>query len=69
MSSTPPTSLPAAAGTVTQIEIPEAVNVVATYPIAPVEGGDVVLAQAFIAYVLGPDGQATLEEFGFQPKS
>lgn len=59
-----------AAGTaedVTLIEIPEAVNVVAHYPIAPVAGGDQELARAFIAYVLGPQGQATLQAFGFDP--
>ncbi|MGH2560508.1 MAG: molybdate ABC transporter substrate-binding protein, partial [Thermomicrobiales bacterium] len=50
------------------IEIPEAVNVIAQYPIAPIAGGDTALARAFIAYLLGPDGQATLAEFGFQPK-
>jgi molybdate transport system substrate-binding protein len=50
------------------IEIAEAVNVVATYPIAPVAGGDADLAAGFIAYVLGPDGQATLQEFRFEPR-
>jgi molybdate transport system substrate-binding protein len=54
---------------VSTIEIPEAVNVIAGYPIAAVEGGDAALASAFIAYVLGPDGQATLTEFGFLPAS
>jgi molybdate transport system substrate-binding protein len=49
------------------IEVPDPVNVLATYPIAPVTGGDAALAAAFIAYVLGPDGQATLEAYGFQP--
>ena len=54
-------------GDVTLVEIPQPVNVVATYPIAPVVGGDEALAAAFIAYVLGPDGQATLQSFGFEP--
>lgn len=49
------------------IEIPGEVNVVATYPIAPVAEGDAALAAAFISYVLGPDGQATLAEYGFEP--
>lgn len=49
------------------IEIPAAVNVIATYPIAPVAGGNADLAAAFIAYVAGPEGQATLETFGFEP--
>ncbi len=52
---------------VLQIEIPADVNVIATYPIAPVEGSDASLADAFIDYILGPDGQATLAEFGFEP--
>lgn len=56
------------AGEVMLIEIPAAVNVIATYPIAPVEGGNTELAAAFIAYVLGPDGQAMLQQFGFEPK-
>ncbi len=55
------------AGDVQVIEIPEDVNVVATYPIAPVEGGDATLANAFIDYILGPDGQSTLAGFGFEP--
>ncbi len=54
-------------GGVTLIDIPDAVNVVASYPIAPVAGGDAELAAAFISYVLGPDGQAVLEDYGFQP--
>jgi molybdate transport system substrate-binding protein len=58
---------PDVAADVLQIEIPADVNVIATYPIAPVEGGDAALADAFIDYVLGPDGQATLVEFGFEP--
>ena len=55
------------AADVTLIEIPQPVNVIARYPIAPVAGGDESLAAAFIAYVLGPDGQATLASFGFEP--
>lgn len=50
------------------IGIPAAVNVIAQYPMAAVTGGDAPLAQAFIDYVLGPDGQATLQSFGFRPK-
>ncbi len=44
------------------------INVIAKYPIAPVKGGNADLAAAFIAYILGPDGQATLAKFGFEPK-
>lgn len=58
---------PSAARDVTQIAIPAAVNIVAKYPIAAVNGGNQELASAFIAYVLGPEGQATLKSFGFEP--
>jgi molybdate transport system substrate-binding protein len=58
----------AVAEEVTMIEIPAAINVVAKYPIAPVAGGNAELATAFIAYILGPEGQATLQQFGFEPK-
>jgi molybdate transport system substrate-binding protein len=60
---------PDVAGEVLVIEIPDAVNVIAEYPIAPVAEGDADLAAAFISYLLGPDGQATLQEFGFEPRS
>ncbi|HET8524765.1 MAG TPA: molybdate ABC transporter substrate-binding protein, partial [Thermomicrobiales bacterium] len=49
------------ANDVTVIEIPPAVNVIATYPVAAVKGGNTQLAQAFISYLLGPGGQATLK--------
>lgn len=54
-----------AADDVMLIEIPAAVNVIATYPVAPVAGGNTELANAFIAYLLGPDGQAVLAKHGF----
>lgn len=57
----------AAGDTVRLVEIPDPVNVLATYPIAGVTGGDPDLSAAFIAYLLGPEGQATLEAFGFTP--
>lgn len=54
------------AGTpLTVIEFPETLDTTAVYPIAPVTGGDSDLAAAFIAYVLGPNGQATLGDYGF----
>ncbi|MDP9363282.1 MAG: molybdate ABC transporter substrate-binding protein [Chloroflexota bacterium] len=49
------------------IEIPNARNVVAAYPIALVEGSDEALGSAFVSYLVSPAGQATLEEFGFEP--
>jgi molybdate transport system substrate-binding protein len=43
------------------------VNVIATYPIAVVNGSqEADLAQGFVEYVLG-DGQQTLAEYGFLP--
>ena len=59
---------PEVAGDVTLIEIPDAVNVIASYPIAAVEGGNADTATAFISYVLSPEGQATLASFGFQSR-
>lgn len=51
-----------------QIQIPADVNVVAEYPIAPLLGSaNSELANSFIAYVLSPDGQATLKKWGFTP--
>ncbi len=58
-----------AADAVQLIAIPDEVNIVATYPMAAVAGGDTALADAFIAYVLSPEGQATLAGFGFGPVS
>ncbi len=52
----------------TVIEIPAEVNAPAKFQIAAVKGGQAELAQAFIDYVLGPDGQATFQEFGYEPK-
>jgi molybdate transport system substrate-binding protein len=49
------------------IGIPEAINVIADYTIAPVAGGYAELAAAFIGYLLGPEGQATLVKHGFEP--
>jgi molybdate transport system substrate-binding protein len=49
------------------IEIPDEINVIATYPIAVVTGTEEAdLAQGFVDYVLG-DGQQTLAEYGFLP--
>lgn len=53
-----------------RITIPAEVNVTAEYPIAPlVESANPELADAFIAYVLSPAGQASLEKWGFTPVS
>ena len=56
----------AAGNDVTAVEIPEDVNVPATYPIAVVTGApDAALAGAFVSYVLSDAGQASLEAYGF----
>ncbi len=49
-----------------RLDIPEELNVIASYPIAPLshsENPD--LAQAFIGLVVSPQGQAILANFGF----
>jgi molybdate transport system substrate-binding protein len=53
-------------GSVTPIAIPDALNGIAVYPIAPVKGckhADV--AQQFVDYVASSDGQAVLVSYGF----
>lgn len=54
---------------VATVAVPDAVNRVATYPVAAVQGGDAALAAAFIAHLRSPEGQATLASFGFEPAS
>ncbi len=57
----------AAGNDVEAVEIPENLNVVATYPIAVVAGApNAELAASFVAYVTGPEGQATLTDYGFE---
>src|SRR5487761_652216 len=64
------TDVKAAGSKVTGVPIPDSVNVIATYPIVAVKGTkNSNLANAFIAYVLSADGQATLQSFGFLPAS
>jgi len=51
------------------ISISDGVNVIATYPIAVIDGsGHTPVAEAFVRFVTGP-GQATLKKFGFLPPS
>lgn len=48
------------------IDIPNELNVIAKYPIAPlVESANAELAQTFIDYVLSEEGQAILQKWGF----
>lgn len=51
-----------------QIAIPDALNTIASYPIAPIaDSPQPELAQSFIAFVLTPDGQQILAKYGFIP--
>lgn len=57
-----------AAQKVGTLDIPDALNTIAKYPIAPVaDGKNNDLAKAFIALVLSPEGQAILVKAGFIP--
>lgn len=59
---------PDIASQVRQITIPEAQNVVASYPIAPLADAPApTLAQSFIDFVLSAEGQAILARWGFDP--
>jgi molybdate transport system substrate-binding protein len=60
------TDVKAAGSKVQGVPIPDAYNVIATYPVAVVKGTKSAdLANAFIAFVLASAGQSTLESFGF----
>lgn len=51
-----------------QIAIPDELNSLASYPIAPVADSTAPeLAQAFVAYVLSPEVQGVLAQYGFIP--
>jgi molybdate transport system substrate-binding protein len=59
---------PAGAGDIEQIAIPAALNLEAEYPIAVLnDSAQAAQAQAFVDYVLGPQGQQVLARFGFLP--
>ncbi|MCA9872621.1 MAG: molybdate ABC transporter substrate-binding protein [Anaerolineales bacterium] len=59
---------PDIAGRVQQIAIPEAQNVAAAYPIAPLsDAPQPELAQSFIEFVLSAEGQSILVKWGFGP--
>ena len=50
------------------IDIPDALNTIATYPIAPISDSKFPeLAQAFVDFVLSEEGQAVLAKYGFVP--
>jgi molybdate transport system substrate-binding protein len=53
---------------VAQIQIPDGLNVIATYPIAVIrDSSNQELAQLFVELVLSPEGQSVLESYGFIP--
>lgn len=56
----------AAADEVVQIEIPDHLNTIATYPIAALhDSPHLEPAQQFVDFVLGPQGQQVLADYGF----
>lgn len=60
------TDLQAAGDILEGVEIPDDLNVIAAYPIGVVSDTEAAdAADAFVAYVTGPEGQAILQEHGF----
>jgi molybdate transport system substrate-binding protein len=56
------------AGRVVRLEIPDALNGIGSYPIAPAaEARHPAVAQAFVNFVLSPEGQAVLVQYNFIP--
>jgi molybdate transport system substrate-binding protein len=49
------------------IQVPDPLQTVATYPIAVAQGSNPAGGEAFVSYVLGAEGQATLARWGFLP--
>jgi len=61
------TDVMAAGSKVKGVTIPANVNASTTYPIAAISGSkEMSIAQAFVAYVLSPAGQAVLSAAGFE---
>ncbi len=62
------TDAKAAGAAVTAVTIPDAQNAIATYPIAVMKAaGNHAATRAFVEYVVGPRGAATLKSYGFLP--
>jgi molybdate transport system substrate-binding protein len=56
------------ASQVNRIDIPDDLNTVAAYPIAPIgDAESPELTQLFIDYILSPEGQSVLADYGFLP--
>jgi molybdate transport system substrate-binding protein len=55
-------------GSIGTLGIPDELNTIASYPIATIKDSpNAELAQKFVDYVLGPEGQQVLAKFGFIP--
>jgi molybdate transport system substrate-binding protein len=53
---------------VSKLDIPEALNTIAIYPLAPIaDSQNATLAQAFVTLVLSPNGQQIMAKYGFIP--
>jgi molybdate transport system substrate-binding protein len=51
-----------------QVEIPPEFNLTAAYPVAVLSESEVrALAEEFVAFILSPEGQSILAEWGFGP--
>jgi molybdate transport system substrate-binding protein len=62
------TDVLAAGDKVAAVEIPDALNVVARYPVAVLQRAQhPELARAFVGFLTGSEGQAILKRFGFLP--
>jgi molybdate transport system substrate-binding protein len=54
------------ANSVSTLTIPDNLNTIAVYPIAPIKGSkNADVASQFVAYVVSSDGQAVLASYGF----
>lgn len=57
-----------AAQKVGTMEIPNALNVIAAYPVAPIQDSqNAALAEDFVQLLLSEEGQAVLAKYGFEP--
>jgi molybdate transport system substrate-binding protein len=64
------TDVKSAGSQVQGVVIPDTQNVVAEYPLVELKATqNDAAAKAFVSYVVGPDGQKVLADFGFLPKT
>jgi iron complex transport system substrate-binding protein len=62
------TDFNAAADKLGKLDIPDALNTIATYPIAAIsDSKNADLSKAFVALVLSPEGQQVMAKYGFIP--